>query len=99
VKRRIISVSMMPGQMALMRMFEAASSSAADLVSPMRPCLVAALRGLALEALHARAGRNRPRRRGQGDDVDDVLTTGVLGDDLLVRPGGAPSRRNMLCLL
>jgi hypothetical protein len=34
--------SMIPGQIALMRLPWSASSSAADFVSPMTPCLVAA---------------------------------------------------------
>lgn len=41
-KRRIISVSMMPGQTALMRMPSAAWSRAAERVEPMTPCLAAA---------------------------------------------------------
>lgn len=42
VKRRIIPVSTMPGQIASMRIPSAAQSSAADRVSPIRPCFVAA---------------------------------------------------------
>lgn len=42
-KRPVIGVSMMPGQIALILMPSEATSSAADLVMSMTPCLAAAL--------------------------------------------------------
>jgi hypothetical protein len=67
VKRRIISVSMMPGQIALMRMFEAGVVEGGRLGEADEAVFGGGVCGLALEALDAGA------RRGVDDRAAAVL--------------------------